>query len=73
MTEMVGDAAGGSQKYTGRSMRDLHVDLKITEGERVAFCKDFQDALDKFKLPAAEQRELFAIVQSTKADIVSTG
>ena len=37
------------------------------------FLKDFQDTLDKFKLPAAEQRELFAIVQSTKADIVSTG
>ena len=37
VTEMVGGAAGGSQKYTGRSMRDSHVDLKITEGEWVAF------------------------------------
>ena len=51
VTEMVGGATGGPQKYTGRSMRDLHVDLKITEGEWVAFCKDFQDTLDKFKLP----------------------
>jgi hemoglobin len=73
VTEMVGGATGGPQKYTGRSMRDSHADLKITEGEWVAFCKDFQDTLDKFKVPAAEQRELFAIVQSTKADIVSTG
>ena len=71
VTEMVGGATGGPQKYTGRSMRDSHVDLKITEGEWVAFCKDFQDTLDKFKVPAAEQQELFAIVQSTKADIVS--
>ena len=47
------------------------MDLKITEGEWVAFCKDFQDTLDKFNVPAAEQQELFAIVQSTKADIVS--
>ena len=71
VTEMVGWATGGPQKYTGRSMRDSHVDLKITVGEWVAFCKDFQDTLDRFKVPAAEQQELFAIVQSTKADIVS--
>ena len=69
VTEMVGGAAGGSQKYTGRSMRDSHIDLKITEANGSLL----QDTLDKFKLPAAEQRELFAIVQSTKADIVSTG
>ena len=67
---MVGWATGGPQKYTGRSMRDSHADLKITEGEWVAFCDDFQHTLDKFKVPAAEQKELFAIVQSTKADIV---
>jgi hemoglobin len=70
VTEMVGWATGGPQKYTGRSMRDSHVDLKITEDEWVAFCKDFQGTLDKFKVPAAEQAELFAIVQSTRADIV---
>ena len=71
VTEMVGWATGGPQKYTGRSMRDLHADLKITESEWVAFCNDFQSTLDKFKVPAAEQGELFAIVQSTKGDIVS--
>ena len=54
VTEMVGWATGGPQKYTGRSMRDSHVDLKITEGEWVAFCKDFQDTLDKFKVLATE-------------------
>ena len=37
----------------------------------MGFCKDFQDTLDKFKVPATEQQELFAIVQSTKEDIVS--
>ena len=70
VTEMVGWATGGPQKYTGRSMHDLHVDLKITDGEWVAFCNDFQNTLDKFEVPAAEQQELFAIVESTKADIV---
>ena len=71
VTEMVGWATGGPQKYTGRSMRNSHADLKITEGEWIAFCNDFKGTLDKFKVPTAEQRELFAIVESTKADIVS--
>ena len=31
---------------------------------------DFRASLDKFKVPAAEQRELVAIVESTKPDIV---
>ena len=26
----------------------------------MAFCKDFQDTLDKFKVPTKEQQELFA-------------
>jgi PHD/YefM family antitoxin component YafN of YafNO toxin-antitoxin module len=31
---------------------------------------DFRASLDKFKVPAAEQQELVAIVESTKPDIV---
>lgn len=31
---------------------------------------DFKITLDKFKVPAKEQQELFAIVESTKQDIV---
>ncbi len=31
---------------------------------------DFKKVLDKFKVPAQEQKELFAIVESTKKDIV---
>jgi len=31
---------------------------------------EFQKSLDKFKVPAAEQKELFAIVGTTKADIL---
>ncbi len=69
-TEMVCWAAGGPQIYTGKSMRDSHEHLDITEPEWQAFLADFQASLDKFSVPAAEQQELFAIVDSTKADIV---
>jgi hemoglobin len=70
VTEMVCWAAGGPQQYTGRSMVDSHLHLAITEGEWEAFCDDFQQTLDNFAVPAAEQDELKAIVASTKADIV---
>lgn len=69
-TEMVCWAAGGPQIYTGKSMRDSHEHLDITEPEWQAFLADFQASLDKFSVPAAEQQELFVIVDSTKADIV---
>ncbi|MDB5341546.1 MAG: hemoglobin [Planctomycetaceae bacterium] len=70
VTEMVGWATGGPQKYTGKSMRESHEHLKITAGEWKSFMEDFRTTLDKFQVPAAEQGELFAIVESTYADIV---
>jgi hemoglobin len=69
-TEMVCWASGGPQKYTGRSMADSHRHLNITPQEWDAFMDDFQQTLDKFKVPVAEQAELRAIVQSTYGDIV---
>ena len=71
VTEMVGWATGGPQKYTGRSMRDSHQHLNITPKEWEAFMDDFQETLNKFEVPAAEQAELKAIVQSTYGDIVN--
>jgi hemoglobin len=70
VTEMLCGAAGGPQKYTGRSMRDSHQHLNITPKEWDAFMDDLQQTLDKFKVPAAEQAEVKAIVQSTYGDIV---
>ncbi len=70
VTEMVGWATGGPQKYTGRSMRDSHLHLNITPKEWESFMDDLQQTLDKFKVPLAEQAELKAIVQSTYGDIV---
>jgi hemoglobin len=71
VTEMVCWATGGPQKYTGRSMADSHSHLKITPKEWEAFLDDFKQTLDKFKVPAQEQSELNAIVDSTRSDIVA--
>jgi len=70
VTEQVCWAAGGPQRYTGRSMRDSHAELDITAGEWDAFLDDLRQTFDRFGVPAAERSELLAIVDSTKAEIV---
>jgi hemoglobin len=70
VTEMACSAAGGPQKYTGRSMGDSHRHLMITEEEWNAFMDDAHQVLDKFKVPDPERQELIAIIESTKEAIV---
>ena len=70
VTEQVCEATGGPQCYTGRSMADSHAQLEISEQEWQVFLLDFQQTLDKFKVPKAERAELFVIIESTKDEIV---
>ena len=70
LTAMVCQATGGPCSYTGLSMKDAHVNLGITEKDWKLFEADCKATLDKFEVPEAEQQELFAIIRSTKGDIV---
>jgi hemoglobin len=70
VTEQVGEASGGPQRYTGRSMEDTRRDLLITEDEWEAFIDDLNQTLDKFEVPQQERSELLAIIQSTRDAIV---
>lgn len=70
VTEMVCWAAGGPQEYSGRSMGDSHRHLNITEDEWAAFMDDLHRSLAKFQVPAEEENDLVAIVESTKEAIV---
>jgi hemoglobin len=73
VTEQVCAAAGGPQRYTGRSMAGSHAHLRITPQEWTAFLDDLRQTFDRFGVPAAERAELFAIVESTRSDIVTAG
>jgi hemoglobin len=70
VTEQVGEATGGPQRYTGRSMEDSHRDLVITADEWEAFIDDLNQTLDQFEVPQQERSELTAIVESTRDAIV---
>lgn len=70
VTSMVCQATGGPCTYTGRSMKEAHQHLNITESEWQAMLVDFQRVLNNYQVPQREQNELTAIVESTKKDIV---
>jgi hemoglobin len=70
VSQMVCEVTGGPCKYTGKTMKESHAHLHISEKEWGVMATEFKKSLDKFKVPAAEQKELFDIVGTTKADIV---
>lgn len=70
LVELVSAVSGGPLKYTGRSMKDSHKGMKITEAEFTALAGHLVDTLKKYKVPQAEMDELVGIVAGTKADIV---
>ena len=71
VSQMVCAVTGGPCKYTGLAMKDSHAHLNISEKEWGVMAGEFQKSLDKFKVPVAEQKELFAIVGTTHDDIVT--
>jgi hemoglobin len=70
VTTLVCEATGGPCKYVGRSMKEAHKHLNITEGQWAAMIADFKVTLNKFNVPAREQQELIATVERTKPEIV---
>ncbi len=70
VTTLVCQATGGPCNYTGRAMQPSHAHLNISEKEWQAMLADFRRVLNNYGVPAKEQQELVAIVESTKKDIV---
>jgi hemoglobin len=71
LVDQVCEATGGPCKYTGKSMKESHAGMKITDPEFNALVEDLVKSLDKFKVPAAEKNELLAALGGMKKDIVN--
>jgi hemoglobin len=71
VAQLVCEATGGPCRYSGRDMKSSHAHLNISPQEWDVMAGEFKKSLDKFKVPAAEQNELFEIVGKTKGDIVA--
>ena len=63
-------AAGGPCLYVGRTMKDSHTGLGISEAEWDAAAGHLVASLDKFKVGEPEKKDLLAFVTSLKGDIV---
>jgi hemoglobin len=63
-------AAGGPCIYTGRSMKDSHEGLNISEDDWKAAVDHLVASLDKFKVPKREKDDLLGAVSKFKNDIV---
>ena len=70
LVDQVCQATGGPCTYTGKSMRDAHKGMKITEADFNALVEDLSQSLDRHAVPPAEKTELLTALGGMKADIV---
>jgi hemoglobin len=67
---LVCNVTGGPCKVISRSAKTTHAGLGITDDEFDVVVGHLAEALDKYKVPAAEHKELMAIVETLRKDIV---
>jgi hemoglobin len=70
MVEFLTLAAGGSTQYTGRDLKVAHEGMKITNSEFDAMVGDIKTSMDKLGTRTREKRELLAIIETTRKQIV---
>jgi hemoglobin len=70
LIDQVGEATGGPQKYTGKSMKEAHKGLEITDADFDALVGCLTRALDKNKVGKAEKDELLGILAPLRKDVV---
>jgi len=70
LVDQICAAANGPCKYTGKTMKDAHQGMAITNEEFDALVGDLKKALDANKVAAKDQQELLGVFGPMKADIV---
>jgi hemoglobin len=63
-------ATGGPTHYDGKEIKQAHQGMHIANAEFDAAIGDLKATLDKLAVPTAEQKELLAIMESTRQQIV---
>jgi len=71
LADQICAAAGGPCVYTGRDMKSAHAGMGIQSSHFNALVQDLGKALNKYRVPGREQRELVALLAPTKKDIVT--
>lgn len=71
LVQFIALATGGPAQYEGKDMKTAHAAMHITNPEFDAVVGDLKVSLDKLQIPTKEQKELLAIVESTRPQIVT--
>jgi hemoglobin len=71
LVALISSASGGPHRYEGRPMKAVHQEMAITGGQFDALAGDLAVVLQKYNVPHKEADELFAIVASTRKEIVT--
>ena len=70
LVDQVCAQTGGPCTYTGRTMKETHLNMGVTEGEFNALVEDLVTTLNAFNVPKPEQDELLNALGTMKGDIV---
>jgi len=65
--------SGGDCEYTGKTMKEAHKGMKVTDAEWNATVSALKAALDENKVAENEQNDLIAAIAPMKDDIVNDG
>jgi hemoglobin len=71
LVEQIGEATGGPEVYSGRSMVEAHEGLGISVADFNALVEDLVASLDEFDVPEAEKTELLNALGPMQTDIVT--
>jgi hemoglobin len=64
-------STGGPPQYSGKEMKAAHADMHISNDEFDAAMGDLKSSLDNLGVPTTEQKELLAIVESTRPQVAT--
>ena len=67
--DFFGAGSGGPEQYSGRTMRDTHRGMNISDEEYAAVTDDIMQTLAKHDIDEQTRQEVLTIVQSLKGDI----
>jgi hemoglobin len=70
LVDQICQATGGPCVYRGRSMREAHQGMNITDAQFDALVEDLAAALDRFNVPQREKAELLGALGGMRREIV---
>jgi hemoglobin len=71
MNQFLSLVTGGPPQYDGGDIVSMHAGMRITNSEFDATIGDLKVSLDLLRIPNREQKELLAIMESTRPQIVT--